>query len=44
MPVNQEVFDGFTFLFMSQKQTVSATHKHTTKLRGALREQRPNMS
>jgi hypothetical protein len=32
MPDNREVFDGFTFFFMSQKQTVSATHKHATRL------------
>ena len=30
MPDNREVFDGFTFFFMSQKQTVSAAHRYTT--------------
>jgi hypothetical protein len=30
MPDNREVFDGFTFFFMSQKQTISATHRYTT--------------
>jgi hypothetical protein len=44
MPDNREVLDGFTFFFMSQKQTVSATNKHATKLRDALRGQRPNTS
>jgi hypothetical protein len=43
-PENREVSDGFTFHFMSQKQTVSVTHKQATKLRDALRRQRPNFS
>ena len=30
MPDNQEVFDGFTFFFMSKKQTVLPTQRYTT--------------
>jgi hypothetical protein len=35
-PDNREVFDGFTFFFISQKQTVSATHRYTTTGRVSL--------
>jgi hypothetical protein len=29
-PDNKGVFNGFTFFFVSQKQTVSATHRYAT--------------
>jgi len=31
MPDNREVFDGLTFFFMSQKQTILATHRYGAK-------------
>jgi hypothetical protein len=34
---NQQVFDDLAFLFMSQKQAVSATYKDATQLRSVER-------
>jgi len=43
-PENRGGSNGFKFLFMSQKQSLSVTHKHATKLCDALRRQGLNTS